>query len=312
MSTNTKIPARKQTQPLAAEQPRRTPKRARFDASPYLFILPFVLFCLALLLYPVVCSLTLSFRDSTVETFVSGDMPFNGFTQYQAALADPVFWRAVVNTVLFAFFSILFQFTIGFLLALFFQVDFPLKNFCLALLLIPWVSPVLTAANIFKGLFNEIGPVNQIFHLIGLGPFPWLADPVYAFPATIVANIWIGFPFNFILLYAGMRSIPVEVYEAAKIDGAHFWKRVAYITLPMLKPVSVAGLPLGTIYTVKVFDLVFIMTGGGPANTSHLLSTYAYQVGFSILNFGQAAAIATVIVVLILSLNLFQFLLQRR
>ena len=287
-------------------------RRVRFDASPYLFILPFVIFCLILLLYPVVYSLALSVRQATVETFVSGDMPFNGLTQYQAALADPIFWRALVNTILFAFFSILFQFTIGFLLALLFQADFPLKNFCLALLLIPWVSPVLTAANIFKGLFNEAGPVNRLCHLVGLGPFPWLADPGYAFPATIVANIWIGFPFNFILLYAGMRSIPTDIYEAAKIDGATFWQRVAYITLPVLQPVSVAVLMLGTIYTVKVFDLVWIMTGGGPANGTHLLSTYAYQVGFSLLNFGEAAAIATLMVLLVLLLNLLQLLLQRR
>jgi multiple sugar transport system permease protein len=312
MSPNAKTPVEKETKAVFTAQPGRMPRKARFDTSPYLFILPFVLFCLALLLYPVVYSLTLSFRQATVDTFVSGDMPFNGLTQYQAAVTDPVFWRAVINTVLFAFFSILFQFTIGFLLALLFQVDFPLKNFCLAVLLIPWVSPVLTAANIFKGLFNEIGPVNQILHLIGAGSFPWLADPRFAFPATIVANIWIGFPFNFILLYAGMRSIPVEVYEAAKIDGARFWKRVVFITLPLLKPVSVAVLTLGTIYTVKVFDLVFIMTGGGPANGTQLLSTYAYQVGFSILNFGEAAAIATLMVLLVLLLNLVQLLLQRK
>jgi multiple sugar transport system permease protein len=287
-------------------------RRVRFDASPYLFILPFVVFCLILLLYPVVYSLALSFRQATVETFVSGDMPFNGLTQYQAALADPIFWRALLNTILFAFFSILFQFTIGFLLGLLFQADFPLKNLCLALLLIPWVSPVLTAANIFKGLFNEAGPVNRLCHLVGLGPFPWLADPGYAFPATIVANIWIGFPFNFILLYAGMRSIPTDIYEAAKIDGATFWQRVGYITLPVLQPVSVAVLMLGTIYTVKVFDLVWIMTGGGPANGTHLLSTYAYQVGFSVLNFGEAAAIATLMVLLVVLLNLLQLLLQRR
>jgi multiple sugar transport system permease protein len=276
-----------------------------------LFILPFVIFCLILLLYPVVYSLALSFREATVETFVSGEMPFNGLTQYQAALADPIFWRALTNTLLFAFFSILFQFTIGFLLALLFQADFPWKNFCLAALLVPWVSPILTAANIFKGLFNEVGPINRLAQLIGLGPFPWLADPSYALPATIVANIWIGFPFNFILLYAGMRSIPEDVYEAAKIDGAGFWQRVGFITLPMLKPVTVAVLMLGTIYTVKVFDIVWIMTGGGPANGTHLLSTYAYQVGFSVLNFGEAAAIATLLVLLVLSLNLVQFLLQR-
>jgi multiple sugar transport system permease protein len=288
-----------------------TPRKLVLEASPYLFILPFVIFCLILLLYPVIYSLTLSFREATVETFVSGEMPFNGLTQYQAALKDPIFWKALTNTLLFAFFSILFQFTIGFLLALLFQANFPWKNFCLAALLIPWVSPILTAANIFKGLFNEVGPINRLAELIGLGPYPWLADPRYALPATIVANIWIGFPFNFILLYAGMRSIPEDVYEAAKIDGATFWQRVGYITLPMLKPVTVAVLMLGTIYTVKVFDIVWIMTGGGPANGTHLLSTYAYQVGFSVLNFGQAAAIATLLVALVLLLNLVQFLLQR-
>jgi multiple sugar transport system permease protein len=288
-----------------------TPRKLVLEASPYLFILPFVIFCLILLLYPVVYSLALSFREATVETFVSGEMPFNGLTQYQAALADPIFWRALTNTLLFAFFSILFQFTIGFLLALLFQADFPWKNFCLAALLVPWVSPILTAANIFKGLFNEVGPINRLAQLIGLGPFPWLGDPSYALPATIVANIWIGFPFNFILLYAGMRSIPEDVYEAAKIDGAGFWQRVGFITLPLLKPVTVAVLMLGTIYTVKVFDIVWIMTGGGPANGTHLLSTYAYQVGFSLLNFGEAAAIATLLVLLVLLLNLVQFLLQR-
>jgi multiple sugar transport system permease protein len=312
MRANAKTPAGKNANTGVAERSWPLARRGRFDTSPYLFILPFVLFCLLLMLYPVVYSLTLSFRQATVDTFVSGDMPFNGLTQYQAAVADPVFWRAVVNTVLFAFFSILFQFTIGFFLALLFQVNFPLKNFCLAVLLIPWVLPVLTAANIFKGLFNDIGPINQIFHLVGLGPFPWLADPSYAFPATIVANIWIGFPFNFILLYAGMRSIPMEVYEAAKIDGANSWKRMVYITIPLLKPVSAAVLMLGTIYTVKVFDLVWVMTGGGPANGTQLLSTYAYQVGFSLLNFGEAAAIATLMVLLVLLLNLVQMVLQRK
>jgi multiple sugar transport system permease protein len=311
MKTTAKTPLDENSKAVVAARPRLPATKRRVDFSPYTFILGFIVFCLVMLLYPVVYSLTLSFREATVDTFVSGDMPFNGLTQYQAAVADPVFWRAVVNTILFAFFSILFQFTIGFLLALFFQANFPLKNLCLALLLIPWVSPVLTAANIFKGLFNEAGSINQILHLIGLGPFPWLADPAYAFPATIVANVWIGFPFNFILLYAGMRSIPVELYEAAKIDGAHFWKQVSHITVPMLKPVSIAVLMLGTIYTVKVFDLVFIMTGGGPANGTHLLSTYAYQVGFSVLNFGEAAAIATLMVLLVLLLNLIQLLLQR-
>jgi multiple sugar transport system permease protein len=262
--------------------------------------------------YPVIYSLTLSFRNATVETFVGGEMEFNGLTNYRAVVLDPVFWKALSNTVLFTILSLIFQYSIGFLLALFFQLSFPLKNICLALLLIPWVAPVLTSANIFKALFNEAGPINQIFVQLGLGSRPWLAEPGSAFAATIVANIWIGFPFNFILIYAGMRNIPPEIYEAAKLDGASYWERVAHITVPILKPVSIAILMLGTIYTVKVFDLVWIMTGGGPANGTHLLSTYGYQVGFSVLNFGEAAAIAAIIVILILSINLIQLVLQRK
>ncbi len=289
---------------------RRAPWRTALTS--YSFILPIAIFGLLLLVYPVLYSLALSFRDATVETFVGGDMPFVGLSNYEQILTSSTFWQALENTVVFTFCSILFQFTIGFLLALFFQNRFPLKNVLIALLLIPWIAPVLTAANTFKGLFNEVGPINQIAHLLGIPTVPWLASPGFALAATIVANIWIGFPFNFILLYSGVCNVPPEIYEAARIDGASYWRRVAHITLPILKPVTVAVLMLGTIYTVKVFDLVWIMTGGGPANTSHLLSTYAYQVGFSILNFGQAAAIATVIVALILSLNLFQLLLQRR
>jgi multiple sugar transport system permease protein len=296
-------------------QQRAAPRRRttwRTALTSYSFILPIAVFGVFLLVYPVLYSLALSFRDATVETIVGGDMPFIGFSNYEQSLADPTFWQALENTVIFTFCSILFQFTIGFLLAIFFQNRFPLKNALIALLLIPWIIPVLTAANTFKGLFNEVGPINQIAHLLGLPTVPWLASPGFALAATIVANIWIGFPFNFILLYSGVCNIPPEVYEAARIDGAGYWRRVSHITLPILKPVTVAVLMLGTIYTVKVFDLVFIMTGGGPANTSHLLSTYAYQIGFSIYNYGEAAAIAIVIIALILTLNLFQLFLKRR
>ncbi|HEX6564419.1 MAG TPA: sugar ABC transporter permease [Chthoniobacterales bacterium] len=307
------IPERPAT-PLGAQH-RVAPRRRaawRTALTSYSFILPIAVFGVFLLVYPVLYSLALSFRDATVETIVGGDMPFIGFSNYEQSLADPTFWQALQNTVVFTFCSILFQFTIGFLLAIFFQNRFPLKNVLIALLLIPWIIPVLTAANTFKGLFNEVGPINQIAHLLGLPTVPWLASPGFALAATIVANIWIGFPFNFILLYSGVCNIPPEVYEAARIDGAGYWRRVGHITLPILKPVTVAVLMLGTIYTVKVFDLVFIMTGGGPANTSHLLSTYAYQIGFSIYNYGEAAAIAIVIIAVILTLNLFQLFLKRR
>jgi len=305
---------------ISLERPSESPTLARRSSfslnrrewSKYGFIFPAFLFCAVLMCYPVIYSLTLSFRNATVDTFVGGEMNFNGLTNYQTVVADPAFWKALSNTVIFTLLSLVFQFSIGFFLALYFQQNFRFKNICLALLLIPWVAPVLTSANIFKALFNEAGPINQILLQLGIGSRPWLSEPGSGLAATIVANIWIGFPFNFILIYAGMRSIPPEIYEAAKLDGATYWNRVLHITVPILKPVTIAVLMLGTIYTVKVFDLVWIMTGGGPANGTHLLSTYAYQVGFSLLNFGEAAAIATIIVLLILSINLIQLALQRK
>lgn len=295
--------------PIAA--PRKSGKSSGGQAKYTLIALAFI-FCLVLLCYPVLYSFSLSFRTATVDTFVNGAMSFCGLDNYLAVVADPVFWVALTNTVVFTLISLLFQFGIGFFLALLFQERFLLKNVCLSLLLIPWVAPLLTSANIFKALFNQVGPINQICMMLGIGAKPWLDEPKFALAATIVTNIWVGFPFNFILLYAGMRSIPPEIYEAAKLDGASYWSRVLHMTAPILKPVAVAVLMLGTIYTVKVFDIVWIMTGGGPANGSHLLSTYAYQTGFSLLNFGEAAAIATIAVLLILLLNLLQIISQRR
>jgi multiple sugar transport system permease protein len=279
-----------------------TTRKILLEASPYLFILPFVIFCLVLLFYPVVYSLAnfgkppLSVRQWT--NAVQWPHAVSG------GLADD-FLEALINTS-FAFWHS-FQFAIGFLLALLFQANFP-QELLPGFTADPLGLAPLTAANIFKGLFNEsVQLIACSSHWDG--SLSWLSIRPRCHDC---GNIWIGFPFNFILLYAGMRSIPEDVYEAAKIDGATFWKRVGYITLPLLKPVSFAVLMLGTIYTVKVFDLVWIMTAGGPANGTHLLSTYAYQVGFSLLNFGQAAAIATLMVLLVLFLNLVQLLLQRK
>jgi multiple sugar transport system permease protein len=268
-------------------------------------------FCVALLGYPVIYSVVLSFRHATVDTFVSGRMSFNGLDNYRSVVLDSTFWKALSNTVAFTLFSLGFQFAVGFILALFFQETFRLKNLCISLLLLPLIVPVLTSANIFKALFSEGGPVNSVYRLLGMATRSWLGDPSAALTAITVTNVWIGFPFHFLMIYAGISSIPADILEAAKLDGAPYWQTVFQITVPMIRPAIIGILTLGTIYTVKVFDLVWIMTGGGPANSTQLLSTYAYQEGFTMLNFGKAAAIASIIVLLIGINYLFRLLLQR-
>src|SRR5215469_1242633 len=140
--------------------------------APYSFILPIAVFALLLLAYPMLYSLTLSFRDATVDTFVSGDMPFNGVANYQQTLSTGTFWQALVNTIIFTFCSILFQFTIGFLLALFFQKRFPLKNVLIALLLILRIAPVVTAAYNFAELINQVRPQKQLAHRFAIPTQP--------------------------------------------------------------------------------------------------------------------------------------------
>jgi multiple sugar transport system permease protein len=283
----------------------------KVPSTKYLFLIPAGLFALLFLLYPVLYSFVLSFRQATVDTFVSGEMPFNGFTQYDQLLHDPTFWNALGNTVIFTICSLVGQIMIGFFLALLFQFNFPFKNALLALLLVPWVIPLIASASIFRAVFDEQGICNELLRYFGADARPWFSEPHHALAAVTIANIWVGFPFSFMLLYAGMRSITKELYEAAKLDGSSYWQSVRHITVPVMQPVIYAILALGTVYTVKVFDLVWIMTGGGPAHGSHLLATYAYETGFSLLNFGTAAAVGIVAILLIVLLNLMQWLLRR-
>ena len=277
--------------------------RVAAAAESYTFIAAAFAFAVALLIYPVVYTVLLSFRAATMDTFVAGTMRLAGLDNYAAALRDSVFWLTVRNTLLFVVLSIVFQFGLGLLIALYFMARFPLKRVLLSLLLVPWLLPSIATANVFRFFFEQGGLANATLRWIGLPTVYWLSDARMALVATIVTNIWVGVPFNFVLLYGGLRAIPHDVYEAAAIDGATPARQFVHITVPLLKPVALTVLMLGTIYTFKVFDLVWLMTAGGPANASHLLSTYTYQEGFVVFNFGKAAASASLMLLMTMALT---------
>ncbi len=282
----------------------------------YLFILPAAVFMLSFFIYPVIYNLILSVQDVGIGTLVSGNAPFIGLANYRAVLQMAVFHEAARNTAIFTVVSLVCQFTIGLGLALFFNRAFPLSRLIRALILLPWLLPFVVTGTAYRWLFNDPGGfvnylLGDVLHVISPHT-AWLAETQLALPVVIIANIWIGIPFNMVLLYGGLQSMPPDVYEAAAIDGAGWWTSFWRITLPLMRPVIAIVLVLGLIGTIKVFGLIYLMTGGGPANATQTFLTLSYQLSFTNFQFGQGAAAGTVVAIIALIGALVYLALLRR
>ncbi|MFI2205596.1 carbohydrate ABC transporter permease [Streptomyces sp. NPDC020192] len=292
---------------------RRLRRRSRLTALA--FVAPLIAYLAAFYLYPLYRNLDLSLRDYTVRSFVAGDAPFSGWDNFQKVLDDPTFAPALRHTMVFTFVSIAFQYVIGLALAVFFNRHFRLSAVLRALFLIPWLLPLIVSASTWSWMFNsESGVVNYFLHFFGVDPVGWLTSPDWALPSVIIANIWIGIPFNLVILYSGLQNIPAELYEAAALDGASAWQVFRRITFPLLRPVSAITLLLGLVYTLKVFDLIWIMTKGGPGDSSSTLATWSYQLGFGTLlpKFGPGAAVGNLLILIALVFGLLYIRVQRR
>lgn len=283
-----------------------------FGPKRYFFILPAIIFTILFAIYPLIYNIFLSFRDVTAITLIQRTARFIGISNYRELFNDSIFRRTSFNTLIFTVFSIMFQFTIGFLIALIFNKNFPLKNVMISLVMLPWFIPILVSGTVFKLFFMDMGLINRLllsFKLISK-VIPWITDGNVAIYSLIIANIWLGIPFNFIMLYTGLKGISEELYEASEIDGAVGIKKTLYITVPLLKPVIISTLLLGAIFTIKVFDLVWIITGGGPGNASHLFSTYSYQLAFGNYNFGLGSAVSVIMILIIISVTVILNLIR--
>jgi len=279
------------------------------------FLAPLTVYLLAFYAYPMYRNLDLSLRNYTVYSFVHGDAPFTGWANYDAVIHDPTFVKALVNTLLFTFVSLFFQFVFGMGLAVFFAQHFRLAAVLRALFLVPWLLPLIVSASTWSWMLDSgAGVVNYGLHFVGIGPVDWLTSPDWSLVSVIIANVWIGVPFNLVLLYSGIQAIPKELYEAASLDGATAWQRFRRVTWPLLRPVSAITLMLGLVYTLKVFDIIWIMTRGGPVDSSTTFATWSYQLGFGNLlpEFGPGAAVGNLLVVMALIAGLIYIRVQRR
>ena len=259
-----------------------------------------------LAIYPIVYNIYLMFRNMSTRNFMNHQ--FVGFSTIKELFGKGVIWTATYNTVLFSVVSIVFQFIIGFALAMLLHRKFCMAKLSKSLLLISWLIPMTVTGILFKFIFQtDSGVLNYILLQVGViqNPVEWLTDSNTAIWCVIAANCWVGIPFDMVLLSTGLANISDNILESASIDGAGKVQRFIHITLPMLKPTMYSILILGVIYTFKVFDLVQVMTGGGPVNATEMLSTYAYKLGFKEFNFSQAAVAADFMFVLLFVVGIF-------
>lgn len=286
-----------------AGSPRRLSAWRKQQIAGWLFLTPAIAYVLFAFALPIVYNVILSFQETSPATIAHFSAPFAGLSNYRFILNDPTSREAIVRTLEFTVISLVFQFVIGFSLALLFTLRFPGRTLARSLIIVPWLLPLIVTGVIFRFLFQaEGGAVNQVLTTLGLTdqPVQWLNDPHLAFSTILVANIWLGIPFFTLLLYSALQDVPLEVREAAIIDGASPWQRLRLVIIPIILPVIQVTLLLGFVFTVKVFDLVIGLTGGGPANATQLITTWSYNLSFQVFSFGEGAALNNVLLVLAL------------
>ena len=274
----------------------------------YTFILPGFVYILIVLGYPLVYNVVLAFRNVNVKTFKSATDVFVGFKNFQELFSDPPFLLVFKNTFVFTIGCLVVQFTLGFLFALFFSKKFTLAGPVRGLILVAYMMPMSVTALLGKNMFDvSSGVINDLLmklHLIQQ-PVEWLLNGKTAMGAVIAMNCWVGIPFNMLLLTSGLTGISQEVYESAEVDGANSMQRFLHITLPLMKPAIASVLMLGFIYTFKAFDLMFVMTSGGPLNATDVLGTYSYQLSFTQYEFSKGSAAALVLFCCLFIVGLF-------
>jgi multiple sugar transport system permease protein len=260
------------------------------------FILPLVLFTLAFIVIPIGGTFVTSlYRD---VTFLPDR--FGGLQNYVRLIGDVHFWQSLRFTLLFVVVSVGLELLFGLSFALLLNESLPGRGLLRVAVLIPWAIPIAVSARIWELIYNyEFGLLNFLIQHLGISDVPinWLGSSAGAFAAIVIADVWKTTPFLTIILLAGFATIPADLYRQAEVDGTHFLQRFYYMTLPLLRPVIVVGLLFRTIDAIRIFDMIYVLTGGGPGGTTTSLSLYSFQYYVSG-DFGYGSAISLIVFLL--------------
>lgn len=270
----------------------------------WILVFPSILLIFGLTLYPILYSFWLSLNHVSLLNPVSS---FAGLGNYIEVLSGTAFWNALGRTFYFVIVSLAIQTIIGLCFALILNQPFFGRGIVRALILIPWAIPNIVNGVMWEWIFNSsYGALNSLLLQMGVikEPIQWLSEPWLALNMVILADTWKVIPLYVILFLAGLQTIPKDVYEAARIDGSGAWKSFFHITLPLLKPIILVILVLRTMQCFGVFDIVYIMTKGGPANGTMVVSFFTYFETFGKLNFGMGSAISFLVAFIVLAISM--------
>jgi multiple sugar transport system permease protein len=258
---------------------------------------------------PFLRALWLSFHKKLLG---AEDAPWIGLQNYTTLVSDATFWQAVENTFIFTCGSIACKLVLGVLIALVLNETLPLRNLWRSIVMLPYAMPTLVSVLVWKWMYNDVaGVLNYLASLAKLTDHPilWLGDPHIALPSVIAVNVWRGFPFFVITILAGLQTVPQELYDAAKVDGAGVWARFRQITVPGILPVIAVVTLFSTILTFNDFSIIWILTQGGPGNATQVLATLTYKISIPGLELGKGVAVSVlmlpILVGLIVLLNRF-------
>jgi len=255
---------------------------------------PSIVYIAALVGFPLLLAVYLSLSNATTG---SPSLQYVGLTNFIRAIDSSIFRSALTNTFIFTFISEILVIVLGNILALTLQQKFAGRALVRFLILLPWAAPFALGAIgwkwMFDSLYSVVNWMLRAVHILGPREFPqWLGVPTLAMAAIIIVHVWRMLPFSAVVLLAGLSSVPPDVLDAAAVDGAGFFQRFFRIVLPMLLPIITVAVLFGTIFTFTDLSLVYILTGGGPFNSTHVLSSWAFQVGIIAGDLGQGAAVA--------------------
>lgn len=275
------------------------------DGFAYVLALPALIIMLAVIFYPFVYNIILSFSNMNLRYI--DDWSIIGFAQYLKVFSEPRFYEMLLKTLIWTFTNIFFHVTIGVLLALLLNRDLPGRSIYRLLLILPWAIPQYITALTWRGMFNyEYGAINLLLtKYLMMSPIEWLKSPVEAFSAIIITNVWLGFPFMMVIALGALQSIPQELYEAADIDGAKWYHKLKNITIPLIKPVMIPAITLGTVWTFNQLNVVWLVSNAGePSDKTHILVSYVYKAAFNMYDYAYAAAFSMVIFLILLLFSL--------
>ncbi|HEX7973577.1 MAG TPA: sugar ABC transporter permease [Anaerolineales bacterium] len=290
------------TAEVTTTRPQSMKRSWQRQLEPVLYIAPAFLVLVIILVYPLGYSFWLTFHQWTLRDFIRG-VPWVGLQNYIALFSNPDFLNSLRVTFIFVISAIAIEFTLGMGLALLLNHDLKGKGFIRSMILLPMMCTNVVIGLTWRLLFNyNFGIINFYLTQVGLSPVEWLSVPNLAMVSVIIVDVWNTTSFVALMLLAGLQSLPEEPFEAAKIDGASAWQTFSYITLPLLRQSILVALLWRLIDTFRIFDVVYLLTAGGPAHATETVSIYVYNYGFKSFNLGYASAATYIMIMIMLAI----------